>query len=72
MGRRQKAEKRTITVVVNGAVIPVILHPPRSPRRAWYASWPGLTASKSTGQTDFEHAVFAVEGMLRVSVHGGP
>ena len=56
MGRMPKVEKRTITVVVNGTTIPVILHPPKPPRRAWYAYWPGLTTSKSTGQTDFEAA----------------
>lgn len=65
MGRKPKAEKRQITVAVNGTLISVILHPPRPPRRAWYAYWPGLTASKSTGQTDFERAAFTVEGMLR-------
>ena len=65
MGRKPKVEKRTITVVVNGTVIPVILHPPKPPRRTWYAYWPGLTASKSTGQTDFEQAALAVEGMVR-------
>ena len=65
MGRKPKVEKRTITVVVNGTAIPVILHPPKPPRRTWYAYWPGLTTSKSTGQTDFEHAALAVEGMLR-------
>ena len=65
MGRKPKVEKRTITVVVNGTTIPVILHPPKPPRRAWFAYWPGLTTSKSTGQTDFEHAALAVEGMLR-------
>ena len=65
MGRKPKAEKRTITVVVNGAVIPVMLHPPKPPRQAWYAYWPGLIASKSTGQTDFEQAALAVEDMVR-------
>ena len=65
MGRKPKAEKRTITVAVNGTVISVILHPPKPPRRAWYAYWPGLTASKSTGQTDFEQAVIAAENMVR-------
>ena len=44
MGRKAKRTKRTITVVVNGAVIPVILHPP--PPRGGLgtpigpASWP--------------------------------
>ena len=46
-------------------LIPVILHPPLPPRRAWYAYWPGLVASKSTGQTDFEQAALAAEDMLR-------
>ena len=65
MGRKPKAEKRTITVVVNGTVIPVILHPPKPPRQTWYAYWAGLTASKSTGQTDFEQAALAAEDMVR-------
>ena len=65
MGRKPKVEKRTITVVVNGTTIPVTLYPPKPPRRTWFAYWPGLTTSKSTGQTDFEHAALAVEGMLR-------
>lgn len=65
MGRKPKMEKRTITVVVNGTVIPVILHPPKPPRRTWYAYWPGLTASKSTGQREFEQAALAAEDMLR-------
>jgi integrase len=65
MGRKAKPAKRTITVVVNGAVVPVVLHPPHPPRRAWYAYWPGLVASKSTGQTDFEQAALAAEDMVR-------
>jgi hypothetical protein len=65
MGRKPKVEKRTITVVVNGTAISVILHPPKPPRRAWFAYWSGLTTSKSTGQTRFDEAVRAVEGMLR-------
>ena len=65
MGRKPKAEKQTITVVVNGTVIPVILHPPKPPRQTWYAYWPGLTASKSTGQMDFAQAALAAENMVR-------
>jgi hypothetical protein len=65
MGRRAKRVKQTITVVVNGTVVPVILHPPTRPRRAWYAYWPGLVTSKSTGQTDFERAALAAENMVR-------
>lgn len=65
MGRKPKPTKRTITVVVNGTVIPVILHPPTPPRKAWYAYWPGLVASKSTGQTGFEQAAIAAEDMVR-------
>jgi hypothetical protein len=68
MGRKARRVKQTITVVVNGAVIPVILHPPKLPRRTWYAYWPGLVASKSTGQSDFEQAALAAESMVR---HGG-
>ena len=65
MGRKPKKEKRTISVVVNGTVIPVILHPPKPPRRTWYAYWAGLTASKSTGQTNFEQAAIAAEDIVR-------
>jgi integrase len=65
MGRKPKTEKRTISVVVNGTVIPVILHPPKPPRQTWYAYWAGLTTSKSTGQTDFEQAALAAEDMVR-------
>ena len=42
MGRKRKLDKQTITVVVNGTAIPVILHPPVPPRSSWYAYWPGL------------------------------
>ena len=65
MGRKKKQEKATITVVVNGTAIPVILHPPVPPRRSWYAYWPGLVASKSTGQSDFDQAAIAAENMVR-------
>ena len=65
MGRKTKRIKQAITVVVNGAVIPVILPPPKPPRRTWYAYWSGLVASKSTGQTDFEQAALAAENMVR-------
>jgi integrase len=64
MGRKRKVEKRTVTVVINGTTISVVLHPPKPPRRAWYAYWPGLKTSKSTGQVNFDAAVKAVEGML--------
>ena len=64
MGRKKKCEKQTITMVVNGIAIPVILHPPTPPRKAWYAYWPGLVASKSTGQTDYEEAVRVVQDMV--------
>ena len=65
MGRKTKRLKQVITVVVNGAVIPVTLSPPKPPRRAWYAYWSGLVASKSTGQTDFQQAALAAESMVR-------
>lgn len=64
MGRKPKREKQTITVAINGKSIPVILHPPVPPRTSWYAYWPGLVASKSTGQSDYEEAVRVVHDML--------
>ena len=64
MGRKPKPTKRTITVVVNGTAIPVILHPPVPPRSSWFAYWPGLVASKSTGQSDYEEAVRVAQDMV--------
>ena len=64
MGRRKKREKQTITVAINGKSIPVILHPPVPPRSSWFAYWPGLVASKSTGQSNYEEAIRVVQDML--------
>ena len=50
MPRKPKPEKQTITVLVNGTPVAVILHPPTGTRPSWYAYWNGLVASKSTGQ----------------------
>jgi integrase len=58
-------EKKTISVIVNGKPVPVILHPPAGRRTSWFAYWRGLAASRSTGQREFGEAVRAVEGMLR-------
>src|SRR5262245_36004748 len=65
MPRKPRAEKKTVTVLVNGTPVTVSLHPPSGARSSWYAYWGGLVASKSTGQADFNEAVKAVEGMLR-------
>jgi hypothetical protein len=65
MGRKPQPKKRTLTVVVNGKTIQVILHPPRPPRKAWYAYWAGVTNGKSTGQTEFEKAAIVAEEMVR-------
>lgn len=65
MPRKPKREKQTITVVVNGAPVAIILHPPNAARKSWYAYWPGLVASKSTGQTKWEEAIVVAEAMVR-------
>lgn len=65
MPRKQKQEKRTITVVVNGKPVTVILHPPTGTRKSWYAYWSGLVASKSTGTKKLEDAVVVAEDMVR-------
>lgn len=57
--------KKKITVVVEGATVDVMLHPPSGTRKSWYAYWNGLTASRSTGHSDFAEAVRSVEDMLR-------
>lgn len=65
MPRKPKKEKRKITVLVNGDPIEVILHPPARDRSSWFAYWNGLTASRSTGQSDLAEAIKTVEAMLR-------
>jgi len=65
MPRKPKQEKQTITVVVNGTPVAVVLHPPTGSRKSWYAYWNGLVASKSTGQCNREDAVIVAENMVR-------
>jgi hypothetical protein len=65
MPRKPKLEKQTITIVVNGTPIAVILHPPTGPRASWYAYWNGLSSSKSTGQRNLSDAIIAAENMIR-------
>jgi integrase len=65
MPRKPKAQKRVITVVVNGSPVAVVLHPPAGRRTSWYAYTAGWVSSKSTGQADFNEAVKVVEAMLR-------
>ena len=57
--------KQTITVIVDGNPITVILHPPASNRTSWYAFWNGLVSSKSTGQTSLQEAIVVAENMVR-------
>jgi integrase len=64
MPRKPKVEKRTITVLVNGSPVAVVLHPPADRRKSWYAYTAGWISSKSTGQGDFNEAVKVVEDML--------
>jgi integrase len=63
--RKPSLKKQTVLVKVNETSVAVTFHPPSGTRKAWYAYWPGLVASKSTGQQDFKAAVAVVEGMLR-------
>src|SRR4051812_2901727 len=65
MPRRPKQEKQTITVIVNGAPVGVTLHPPTNTRKSWYAYWPGLVSSKSTGQRRLEDAIVVAENMVK-------
>ena len=65
MPRKPKPEKQTITVLVNGTPVAVILHPPTGTRPSWYAYWNGLVASKSTGQRTLADAILAAENMVK-------
>lgn len=65
MPRKPNFKKQTITVVVNGTPIAVVLHPPSGSRKSWYAFWTGLATSKSTGQAKLEDAIVAAESMVR-------
>ncbi len=65
MPRKSRPEKRKVAIPVNGTPVEVTLHPPSGTRTSWYAYWPGLVSSRSTGQADLQAAIRAVEGMLR-------
>jgi integrase len=63
--RKPKVEKQTITVIVNGSPIAVILHPPTATRKSWYVYWNGLVTGKSTGQSKLDDAIVAAENMVK-------
>ncbi len=65
MPRKRKQEKLTRVVVVNNTPLSVTLHPPTDARTSWYAYWPGLATSKSTGQASFDDAYRVVEDMVK-------
>lgn len=65
MPRKPREIKKTINVVVDGRVVHVVLHPPSGSRTSWYAYWPGLKSSRSTGVSDVGEAIQVVEDMLR-------
>src|SRR5260370_19623403 len=65
MPRKPTQEKKTITVIVNGDPVAVVLHPPSRNRKSWYAFWNGLVTSKSTGQRNLQDAIIAAESMVR-------
>jgi integrase len=58
-------KKQKVAVSINGKVIDVSLLPPTGDRRSWYAYWPGLISSKSTGQTSLDEAKIAVSDMIQ-------
>jgi len=65
MPRKPKVEKQTVTVIVNGVPVAVILHPPTAIRKSWYVYWNGLVTSRSTGQSKLEDAIVAAENMVK-------
>jgi integrase len=65
MPRKPKQEKKTVTVIVSGKPINVILHPPTGARKSWYTYWPGLVSSISTGQPKLEDAIVVAENMVK-------
>jgi integrase len=71
MPRKPKAEKKSITVVLEGVPVTVILHPPADARKSWYAYWNGLVAGKSTGRPGLDDAVVVAEQMVRSWKAGG-
>lgn len=64
MPRKPKLRKIKTLVTVDRVTIPVTLYPPKGPRTAWYAYWPGLVAARSTGQSSPDTAIQAVVCML--------
>ncbi len=65
MPRKPTQVKKTITVIVKGDPVAVVLHPPSGTRKSWYAFWNGLETSKSTGQRNLQDAIIAAENMVR-------
>jgi integrase len=64
MPRKPRKKKETTQVVVNGTPVKIILHPPTGRRSSWFAYWHGLTASKSTGQTNRDDAIRVAQKMV--------
>jgi integrase len=72
MPRKPKPpEKQTVNVVIDGVPVPVRLHPPEGRRASWYAYWPGLVASRTTGHSDLGQATATAESMVRAWKAGG-
>ena len=65
MPRKPKVEKHTVTVIVNGSPVSIVLHPPTGQRTSWYVYWNGLVTSKTTGQCKLEDAIVAAEDMIK-------
>lgn len=64
MPRKPKGKTIKTLIAVKNVPIPVTLSPPKPPRMSWYAFWPGLKTSRSTGQAEPDKAIEAVVGML--------
>jgi integrase len=73
MPRKPKPpEAQSVNVLIDGVAVPVRLHPPTERRASWYAYWPGLVASRTTGHADLEQATATAESMVRNWKAGGP
>jgi hypothetical protein len=70
MPRKPKKEKHVTTVLVNNVPVRVILHPPAGRRKCWYAYWPGLAYSVSTGKRELNKAI--IEATRLVQNQGKP
>lgn len=64
MPRKQKKEKKTINIAVDGKTITVTMFPPKGRDKSWYAYWKGLPTRRSTKCRDYDDAVTAVHDML--------